>query len=235
VAPEVKATAASDPEFQGDCAMMHEKAVMNDTLLRDILAAINVRAREFQAARDDPANARQHRLAENAAARRVSGLHVRAAHAFGAVNGWRFSTRYNFTPDHLGRAHNNYGHAYRGWRDHPLYYKAPRSDGKRGWINVAIVGQPYGLTTGTCGDIENLVVTDGLVLHTPPANPRASIWYPSATLFLVLTLPNIAIRWLPEQTVAHNELAPSHQTRVDDFEQFARISPTTERSGSHRS
>jgi hypothetical protein len=194
----------------------------HDTILRDILAAVLTRARESIAERNDPANSRQHRLAEDAAARRVSNLHAQAAHAFGKINGWRTDANYNFTPERLGRPHNSYDYRCRGWRDHALYYKAPRTDGKRGWINVAIVGQPYGLTTGTCGEIENLV-SKGFILHVPPAGPRASIWYPSATLFLVLTLPSIAVRWLPEQSTPCPELTPQDRAAAADLQNLASI------------
>jgi hypothetical protein len=34
------------------------------------------------------------------------------------------------------------------WADHPLYFRAPRQDGKRGWVNVALVAQPYGWGRG---------------------------------------------------------------------------------------
>ena len=29
--------------------------------------------------------------------------------------------------------------------------------------------------------------------------PYASIWYPGWTLFIVMTLPDVEVRWLPEQ------------------------------------
>jgi hypothetical protein len=186
------------------------------TLLRDILAAMLTRAKESTAERNDPANARLHRLAGQAAAHRVSELQAQAADAFGNINGWRTDTSYNFTPDRLGRPNNNYnsGSGCRGWRDHALYYRAPRRDGKRGWANVAIVGQPYGIAKGVREEMRALV-EQGYALHVPPAGAHASIWYPSATLFLVLTSPGITMNWLPEQQTAVPDLTPRPETTVD--------------------
>jgi hypothetical protein len=109
------------------------------TILRDIRAAIDVQAQ----------NARVYRGAgkywlERADYHRVRDLQDQAANAFGKLNGWRTSPDYTFTPSQLGRWHNSYNGYARSWGDHAIYYRAPRQDGKRGWMNVAIVGQPYG-------------------------------------------------------------------------------------------
>ena len=189
------------------------------TLLRDILATMLTRARESMAERDDPANARQHRIAGGCAALRISRLQAQAVRAFGNINGWRTDAGYNFTPDRLGRPNNNYDAGCRGWRDHPIYYRAPRRDGKRGWENVAIVGQPYGMGRGVREELKALV-GQGYALHVPPAGASASIWYPSSTLFLVLTLPGITVRWLPEQQTAVPELTPAET--AGDVEELSR-------------
>jgi hypothetical protein len=41
----------------------------------------------------------------------------------------------------------------------------------------------------------------GLRWHVPPMQ-RASFWYPGSTLFIVMTLPDVVVRWLPEQVLS---------------------------------
>jgi len=79
-------------------------------------------------------------------------------------------------------------------------------------INSAIVGQPYGLAYGWREDLIELV-GNGCTLHVPPAGAYASICFPGATLFLVLTLPGVTVQWLPEQLAAIPELAPADHAR----------------------
>jgi hypothetical protein len=181
---------------------------MHDTILRDILTALQTQAKESKAERDDPANAREHRIAARIANRRIGELHIEAEHAFGTINGWRTDASYYFPPERLGRPHHQWEQNLSGWRDHSIYYKAPRHDGKRGFVNIAIVGHPYGLAPSWANDLHGLI-SNGYQLHVPPAGAYASIWYPGATLFLVLTLPGITVRWLPEQQNAVAELAPT--------------------------
>jgi hypothetical protein len=67
------------------------------------------------------------------------------------------------------------------------------------------------------------LVEQGYALHIPPAGVNASIWYPSWTLFLVLTLPNITVNWLPEQQNAVPELTPAQMSGdVEDLTESAR-------------
>jgi hypothetical protein len=63
--------------------------------------------------------------------------------------------------------------------------RAPRTDGKRGWVN-AIVGQPYNHSDyrAELDALEHI----GLAVHLPP-DPTASIHFPGACRFIVVTLP----------------------------------------------
>src|SRR5665213_4544005 len=141
----------------------------------------------------------------------VTALQNDATTAFADVNGWKVSER-GFTPDRIGLTTpgSSRGAWYglcSGWIDHAIYFRAPRP-GKRIGQNIAIVGQPYG---HRMFDEERKALTEfGLVVHTPPGGIYASIWYPGATLFLVVTLPGVDVKWLPEQA------APSGLFEVHD-------------------
>jgi hypothetical protein len=106
----------------------------------------------------------------------LPGFQEWAAKAFAALNGWRWAPNGWFMLEDLGRPHNNYDSLVYPWADHPLYFRAPRSDGKRGWVNQAIVGQPY---------------------H-PPVH-HASIHLPGWCYFVVVTRTPQPIKFLPEQ------------------------------------
>jgi hypothetical protein len=176
-----------------------------NTVLRDILGAMKARLEAYAAKRADPANL-ELRLADIRSTERILELQAQATAAFAEINGWRFSESYYFGPNKLGGARSFWdGAALRRWCDHGLYFRAPRRDSKRGLENVAIVGQPYGIEPSNREALEGLL-KEGFVLHTPPAGPCASIWYPSATLFLVVTLPGRNVRWLPEQQTPYPEL-----------------------------
>jgi hypothetical protein len=122
-----------------------------------------------------------------------------AAKAFAALNGWRYRPNGSFAAGQLGRGIRATCYWQRPWQDHALYFSAERR-------NVAIVGQPYQLIDGDVADFEGYI-SKGYALHFPP-NPYASIWYPGATLFLVLTLGSVDVRWLPEQRTLIKELLP---------------------------
>jgi hypothetical protein len=82
--------------------------------------------------------------------------------------------------------------------DHPLFYRTRRPDWKTTRC-VAIVGQPYGSIDAHRRELLDAVAEKfGLAWHVAP-NERASIWYPSAALFICMTLPDVDVRWLPEQ------------------------------------
>ena len=72
--------------------------------------------------------------------------------------------------------------------DHASYYRVPG-------LCAAIVGEPYNDCRTKAAA---LAAKLGLALHIP-ANPKASIWYPDATFFLVFTTREHVMRWLPEQ------------------------------------
>jgi hypothetical protein len=138
---------------------------------------------------------------QKAAYERYKAIQEEAANAFGRINGWRNSDRC-CGPCDLGRPSRRWWYLHAGgWLDHPLYYKVPRQDGKRGWVNAAIVGQPYdGAMSCAAGHLA-VLIRAGYELHVPP-EPFASIWNPGATFFLVLTLPGVVVNWLPEQRIA---------------------------------
>jgi hypothetical protein len=73
-------------------------------------------------------------------------------------------------------------------------------------VNVAIVGQPYEFNSFIAEELAELVGRGFKV--TMPPQPFASVWYPAATIFLVVTLPETKVRWLPEQEIAVPELIP---------------------------
>jgi hypothetical protein len=168
-----------------------------ETILRDIQEAIESRRVASEKARADPASP-QLRVAEAYAAQSIFGLQQQAATAFADINGWRFDENYHFDPEKLGAGRNSWNAARRFWRDRGLYFRAKREDGKRGYQNIAIAGQPYGMANGNAEALQ-MLLDAGFEVHVPPGNPHASIWYPGVTLFLVLTLPGTAVRWLPEQ------------------------------------
>jgi hypothetical protein len=180
-----------------------EKSV--NTILRDILGAMKARLEAYRAKRADPENL-QLRLADIRSAARILELQAQATSAFAEINGWRFSEACHFGPDKLGAARNFWdGGVMRRWRDHGLYFRAPKPDGKRGFENVAIVGQPCDMDYGNREALE-MLLDEGFALHTPPASPHAGIWFPGATMFLVLTRPGTDVRWLPEQRTPFPEL-----------------------------
>jgi hypothetical protein len=39
----------------------------------------------------------------------------------------------------------------------------------------------------------------GFCVHIPPGGERASLYFPGRTLFIVVTLPGVGVKWLPEQ------------------------------------
>jgi hypothetical protein len=65
---------------------------------------------------------------------------------------------------------------------------------------VALVGQPY-MKAEDIPSTRTLVAERGLSLHVPP-DPFASIHYPGATLFLVVTKPETSVVFLPDQMEA---------------------------------
>jgi hypothetical protein len=108
---------------------------------------------------------------------RYEGAQRAAAEAFGRLNGWALAKAHSYSLELLGRAIRTSGEG----RDHLLldhdyWFRKDRR----------YVAQREGLTKR------------GFVLHLLP-DPFASFRYPGWTLFVVVTKPGVAVRWLPEQ------------------------------------
>jgi hypothetical protein len=189
-------TATANENVHGEFTVIDAGAVEpTSTLLREVLVA---RHKE----ENNPA------LLNSRAARNLNASYQRRIEAnrmFGSLNGWQTMPDYYFQPEYLGRSgRGEYGRPH--WVDHAVYYKARRHDGKRGLVNVAIVGQPYEFNSFIAEELAELVGRGFKV--TMPPQPFASVWYPAATIFLVVTLPETNVRWLPEQEIAVPELVP---------------------------
>lgn len=87
--------------------------------------------------------------------------------------------------------------------DHTMYFRHSKSGGK----TAALVTQPYGHREKF--DYENInrpshkpwkasIEWYKLKAHMPP-NQFASVWFPGSTAFVVLTRPDVEVKWLPEQ------------------------------------
>src|SRR5262249_42192597 len=103
---------------------------------------------------------------------------------------------------------------WQGCDEHALYYR----DATR--RNVALVAQPYVTTptAGHCtgngdwlGKIKAKYAARGLCCHAPP-QVCASFWFPGCTAFLVITKPDVTVRWLPEQIAWSPEPRPLQMT-----------------------
>jgi hypothetical protein len=127
----------------------------------------------------------------------IGNVQQSASAEFARRNSWRHDCR-SFAPWRIGKAHGDWELIDQSsrWLDHPLYFRERRSDGKRGFVNAALVTQPYHADDDT---LEAIAAEHGLEWHRPPAGPYASIHFPGSTLFLVLTRPGRTIRWLDEQ------------------------------------
>jgi hypothetical protein len=137
---------------------------------------------------------------------------ARMVEMFAELNGWYRVDGMNFRPKDIGHQRG------RTWLEHRESFFKDRDDshtelvscsvfdhglwfrqklGGRRWRNIAIVGQPYGEWGWEL--LEQQCSHHGLKWLLAP-NPKASFHYPGATLFLVVTLPEIDVQWLPEQT-----------------------------------
>ena len=131
------------------------------------------------------------------------------AEKFAEFNGWEISSS-PFTPDSISFDSAFWEpDAYSHFMDHPLYFKD-----KETGICVAIVGQPYADSIDRLRPELNAVAEKyGLRWHVPP-NPTASFHLPGQTLFIVMTLPDVEIVWLPEQML-HSKDYPVSKILVD--------------------
>jgi hypothetical protein len=77
------------------------------------------------------------------------------------------------------------------WEDHRVWYCAGR-------VRAALVSQPYGKIKDYRDELDESAAQHGLQWHLAP-NPYASFHYPGRTLFIVVTMPGVEVKWLPEQ------------------------------------
>lgn len=113
------------------------------------------------------------------------------ARAFGALNGWQLTREFALCKLCSARCRRNCGGLI---VDHGLFYRDART--RR---NVAIVNQPYLSRQEFSADKMTAAwPARGLCCHVPP-NPFASFWFPGWTAFIVITRPDVTVRWLPEQ------------------------------------
>jgi hypothetical protein len=109
---------------------------------------------------------------------------------FADLTGWQYDDC-GFRPCDIGKV--EFGYDYQiSWNDQLLYF---RRDG----VNIAIVGQPYDLDRHH-EELNGIARRHGLRWQVPP-NSTANIWYPGWTYFIVLTLTEVLVHWLPEQEV----------------------------------
>jgi len=134
-------------------------------------------------------------------------LQKMAIKAFADLNGWRptegrsgFYVISNHSDIYLGQ-NRGYTHAF---FDHHLLFR----DLSFPYRPAAVVGQPYdGAFNSTVKKDElkfsgKLGGPEGeLDWHLPPI-PTASIYYPGACMFCVVTRKGVVPRWLPEQLIA---------------------------------
>jgi hypothetical protein len=156
------------------------------TRMFELIARINDTDEEIQAAKHDRCEERRAILRHNEAQRA-------ARCEFAKLNGWRCTTSwYGFETEVCRRW--QYDHSI---IDHPLLFR----EIARPYRPVAIVTQPYNTKPEQLKPIRGKLgapIETELVWHVPPV-PLASIHYPGATFFYVLTRPGVTVQWLPEQ------------------------------------
>jgi len=139
---------------------------------------------------------------------------------FADLNGWYLSNEAfvpfdiaddSFKLDEITKL-NAYNLRYISYRcmDHKICFKAHRPEWETARC-IAIAAQPYGNIDRHRRELDEVAKRYGLRWHVAP-NPHASIWSPGRALFIVLTLPNIKVNWLPEQQIP----AASAQARKDN-------------------
>ena len=147
-----------------------------------------------------------------------------ATDKFAELNDWRQETAHPFGVPSLGhprRVRGDYGATNSNVFDHPLRFRRDRTDGKRGTVCFALVGQPYGMYAP--GDVRELLRA-GYICNIPP-DPYASIWLPGSTLFLVWTREPVTVKWLPEQTEGGKEWYEpwSHRSRESEAQELREL------------
>jgi len=117
-------------------------------------------------------------------------LQAEAAYQFGRLNEWRTGPRIHpFRLEDIG-AFQVDDRCLTGSSvlDHPIHFKERE-------ISAAVAFQPY---RDHQKHFRELAAQHRLAVHIPPY-PLASIYYPQAAFFVVLTTSEHPIRWLPEQ------------------------------------
>jgi hypothetical protein len=123
----------------------------------------------------------------------IEQLQKKAAKQFGIINGWKLTER-GFSASHIGKAPMAWdGMTREHWFDHCLYYRS-----KETGRPAAIVTQPYNELKDYCEKLNAFVFTHKLEWHVAPKE-KASIWSPGVTLFIVITMPEHKVKWLPDQ------------------------------------
>jgi hypothetical protein len=147
---------------------------------------------------------------------------TRAEKTFGELNKWELvhcwfppdAVGHDWTWDYHRKPKDYLLYPHESWMGSPIYYYA-------GQRPTAMVGQPSNMTITYRAykrdgqthidkiprrvltldehrpELDACAARHGLQWHVPPV-PSATI-SPDASLFIVMTLPNIEVRWLPEQ------------------------------------
>jgi hypothetical protein len=165
------------------------------TIISDIKTAMEDRNQRSRAYREAPTGtSRYFALARDLRQAETSHIEImqKAAHAFGALNGWRTRAHVrDFNIEDIGKRCSRIGFAMLSseMMDHPIWYRA---NGKC----AAIVAQPYDHAPDD--HARQLAAKHGVAVHIPP-HPQASFHFPGWTKFYVFTSLAHKIVWLPEQ------------------------------------
>jgi hypothetical protein len=156
-----------------------------------------------------PLRAIRRALLESESDKSVDALRKSAADAFAALNGWyqnHWGRRY--CPHDLSTAPKRWCGMCVGIPQRLTFldYKGDLA---------AIVGQ---YCHEEDGELRELGEHLSLRVHTPPAH-FASIFYPGARTFALITKPDTEVKWLPEQRERHGPFA-LHQGETPTFAEF---------------
>jgi hypothetical protein len=156
----------------------------------------------------------------------------RAWKAFASLNGWKMVERgapSKYAVDCIGKG---FAAASSSWRrqsdydvggifDHVEWFHADRRF-------VALVTQPYPAGRPV-DDYREKLESRGLAMHLP-ADPFASIHYPGACHFIVITKAGTAVKFLPEQMATHPPVYAPPNRRVETSGADKRPTPRTKMS-----
>jgi hypothetical protein len=122
--------------------------------------------------------------------RKTEDCMQKAATAFGELNDWQL-VKALFPLEQIGKLYRPQSDVF-PFMEHSFYYRQRR-------INIAIVGQTYTPLEESRRFLDKCANEYNVRWHVPPAGPYASFRCPGRTLFVVMTLPEIEVQWLPEQ------------------------------------